>query len=320
MPWLLDRLFTHREQPAPRFAFQGTVNWLRALAIAVSPPEFEDATLRPFYALVTRRAPNAPADTLAYEYLLMAQSQAATARHLSAAPGNTYDACRAAIVVWYYAVYYAGKAMLAAQSGADPQTHADAARILQTTLVTSGLVKYPFGLSVTNLVPARVGPQIMALRAGSASDLNSLPTTQAEARGALCSYLNGTCEYRQWEIEDRLKKSAPFKALGTVNFRSAAARAQRDAALAPESVNFLWQAFRYRGKANYRDAIYLSYGANNTALVGTLNADLASTAVSFVRMAAHFVARRVEAGTWAAYAADVMTQARFTPPFDLRAV
>lgn len=320
MPWLLDRLFSHQDQPKPRFAFQGTVNWLRALAIASAPPAFEDASLRPFYAHVMRRAANQPADTLAYECLLMAMAQAAAAMHLSTAPGNVYDACRSAIVTWYYAIYYAGKGMLAAKTGADPQTHAEAARVFQTEIVVPGLAKYPFDLSVTGLVPTAVQRQIDALRGGSASDLNAVPTNALEARGALCSYLKGTCEYRQWELENRVKKSGQYRALGVTNFRTAAARALRDAALGSESVNILSQAFRYRGKANYRDAIYLSYGANNVASVATLNTDLSQSAMAFVRMAAHYVSRRVEAGTWTDYAADVMAQARFTPPFDLRAI
>lgn len=320
MPWLLDRLFTHHEQPTPRFAFQGTVNWLRALAIATAPPDFEDAALRTFYSRVARRTPNPPADTLAYECLLMAMSQAASAQHLSSAPGNEYDACRSAIVAWYYAIYYASKAMMAAKSGADRQTHAEAARVFQTDLIAPGLVKYPFDFSVTNLVPTVSQPQINALRGGSVSDLNAAPTTALEARGALCSYLKGTCDYRKWELEERVRKSSAFRALRVTNFLRADARALRDAALSPESVNFLSQAFRYRGKANYRDAIYLSYGTNNAAAIGVLNADLAATSLAFVRMSAHFVTRRVEAGTWTDFAADVMAQARFTPPFDLRTV
>jgi hypothetical protein len=316
MTWLLDRLFAHNEQPKPRFAFQGTVNWIRALALAVAPPNFDDATLRATYSHVTRRTPNQAADTLAYECLLMSMSQAAATQHLSAAPGNVYDACRAAIVSWYYAVYYASKAMLAATSGADPQTHADAARLFQVELVNRGLMPYPFDLSVTNLVPTNVLPQINALRGGSISDLNTAPTTASEARGALCSYVKGTCEYRQWEIEERVRKSGPFRALGVADFRTAAARGLRDAALTTESVNFLLQAFRYRGKANYRDAIYLSYGSNNSPAVSALNADLATSAIAYARMSAHYVSRRVETGTWNLYAADIMALARFTPPFD----
>jgi hypothetical protein len=320
MPWLLDRLFTHHDQPAPRFAFQGTVNWIRALAIAVASPEFDDPTLKAAYSQILRRAPNQVADTLAYECLLMSLSQTATTQHLFVAPGNAYDACRAAIVSWYYAIYYASKAMLAASSGADPQTHAEAARQLQAELVGNGLLRYPFDLSVTILTPSSVTPQIDLLRCGSNSDLNVPPQTAADARGALCSYLNGTCEYRRWEIEERVKRGAPFKALGVANFRTAAARGLRDAALSSESVNFLWQAFRYRGKANYRDAIYLSYGGDNSVAVRTLNSDLATSAKAYVRMAAHYVSRRTEAGTWSQFASDVMALARFTPQLDLRAI
>lgn len=320
MSWLLNRLFAHQHQPTPRFAFQGTVNWLRALALTAASPEFDDANLRSFYSNVARRAPNQPADTLAYEYLLMAMSYVAAAQHLSSAPGNAYDVCRTAIVAWYYGIYYASKAMLAARTGADPQTHADTARVFQTELVRPGYIKYPFDLSVTDLVPTVAKRQIAALRRGSSSDLNTAPTTALEARGALCSYLGGSCEFRQWEIEERTRKSKEFRALGVTTFRKAAARTLQNSSLATESINFLSQAFRYRGKANYRDAIYLSYGIDNSAAVGTLNADLASTGIAFARMSAHYVSRRAEAGTWGQFADDVMTSARFTTPFDLRRI
>lgn len=320
MPWLLDRLFATADQPKPRFAFQGTINWIRALALEVASPAFDDSTLHTAYRTVIRRAPNRDADTLAYECLLMSMAQAAATQHLSIAPGNVYDACRSAIVSWYYAIYYGSKAMLAASSGTDPQTHAETARILQSELVNRGLLRYPFDLSVTNIVPSNVESQIDALRGAATADLNTTPTTALEARGALCSYVKGTCEFRQWEIEERVRDSAAFRALGVSNFRTAAARRLRDAALGRESVNFLAQAFRYRGKANYRDAIYLSYGNDNAGSVGALLTGLAITAIAFVRMSAHYVSRRVEVGTWATYADDVATSARFTLPFDPHAI
>lgn len=33
--WFLDRLYKHKDQPTARFAFMGSINWIRALALAL---------------------------------------------------------------------------------------------------------------------------------------------------------------------------------------------------------------------------------------------------------------------------------------------
>ena len=40
------------------------------------------------------------------------------------------------------------------------------------------------------------------------------------------------------------------------------------------AINFLTQSYRYRGKANYRDSVYLSYGEDNSNLLNILLKDL----------------------------------------------
>jgi hypothetical protein len=54
--WLLKKLFTHTDQPKPRFAFQGTVNWMRGLAILVDG-QFSHQQLLQFYQSTQRRQP-----------------------------------------------------------------------------------------------------------------------------------------------------------------------------------------------------------------------------------------------------------------------
>ena len=64
--WLLNKLFTHSDQPKPRFAFQGTVNWMRSLAILVDG-QFSHQQLQQFYQGTQRRQSNEEADALVYE-------------------------------------------------------------------------------------------------------------------------------------------------------------------------------------------------------------------------------------------------------------
>ncbi len=320
IPWLLGRLFCEKDYPTPRFAFQSCVNWMRALAIQANPASFTHQTCAAFYDSIARRAVSTEKDTLAFECLVMSAHHTAATRSLAVIPGNKYNECRAGIVSWYYAVYYSAKAMIAAASGDDPQTHAKTARIWQADIISHNYAMCPFNLTVTDLTSHSVDTAIDRFRNGIAHDVNTRPTTEDQAHGALCAYLKGTCAYRQGEVEKGVRNAREFKALGKKDFRTKAARELRDTALRRESVNFLVQASRYRGKANYRDAIYLSYGDDNSAILATFNNDLGIVATAFSMMAAHFVSRRVEAGTWTMFADDLHTLARFDLPYDFRCI
>ena len=70
--WLLNRLFGAKDQPKPRFAFQGTVNWMRALSILIDNGSFEEPKIRDHYKAVNRRKSNSEADILVFENMMMA--------------------------------------------------------------------------------------------------------------------------------------------------------------------------------------------------------------------------------------------------------
>jgi len=313
--WLLNKLFSHADQPKPRFAFQGTVNWMRGLAI-IADDQFSHQQLQQFYQNVQRRQPNEQADALAYECLTMSMHNVSALDSLEAIDGP-YPIVRSAIVAWYYATYYAAKAMLAASSGTDPQTHALAGKVWQAEIVVGGLVKSPFDLSITGITPNNVRQVMATLRGSNAHDLNTEPTDEDMANGALYSYLKGTAEYEQWRLEEMVKASREYRQGGFTSFRTNAAKALRDAKLNPAHVNYLVQAFRYRGKANYRDAIYLSYGRDDTERLRQFISDLAVVAGVFSLMAAHYVAKRVIRADWAEFSGDLEEYAQFELPFDL---
>lgn len=313
--WLLNKLFTHADQPTPRFAFQGTVNWMRGLAILVDG-QFSHQQLQQFYQRTQRRQANEQADALVYECLTMSMHNVSAIDSMVAIE-DPYPIVRSAIVAWYYATYYAAKAMLAASSGADPQTHALAGKAWQSEIVGSGLVMRPFDLSITGITPNNVRDVMSRLRAGNNHDLNTEPTDEGMAKGALYSYLKGTAEYEQWRLEEQVKDSREYKQAGFTSFRSNAAKVLRDAKLNPAHLNYLVQAFRYRGKANYRDAIYLSYGRDDTGRLRQFVSDLASVARTFSLMAAHYAAKRVVKNDWSEFIVDLEEYAKFQLPFDL---
>ena len=316
--WLLNKLFTHADQPKPRFAFQGTVNWMRGLAILVDG-QFSHQKLQQFYQSTQRRQPNEQADALAYECLTMSIHNVSALDAMEVVE-NPYSIVRSAIVAWYYATYYAAKAMLAASSGTDPQTHASTGRVWQSEIVAGGLVKAPFDLSITGITPNNVRQVMTTLRGGNTHDLSTEPMNEDMAKGAVYSYLKGTAEYEQWRLEEMVKGSREYRQGGFTSFRSNEAKALRDAKLNPAHVNYLVQAFRYRGKANYRDAIYLSYGRDDTDKLLQFVSDLSTVAVAFSLMAAHYVAKRVIRNDWSKFITDLEEHAKFELPFDLNEI
>ena len=140
------------------------------------------------------------------------------------------------------------------------------------------------------------------------------------AFGAICSYLRGTAKYEQDRLEEIVRGSREFRGGGFTDFRCNAARALRDAKLCPASVNFVVQAFRYRGKANYRDAIYLSYGNDERERLIQFVRDLAQTSKAFSSMSAHYVARRVVRDDWTSFVEDIAEHAKFDFPYDVTRV
>jgi hypothetical protein len=76
------------------------------------------------------------------------------------------------------------------------------------------------------------------------------------AREMLLGYLSGTTKRDVQIVKEVLaaKHALP-------DFRTKSARSLRDKAISTREFNFMHCAFRYRGKANYRDAIYVAYGS-----------------------------------------------------------
>ena len=303
--WLLNRLFNAKDQPKPRFAFQGTVNWMRALSVLVENGAFENKEIEAHYKSVTRRKINLEADTSVFENMMMAFHNHASLVRLNEDTTHPYDICRLAIISWYYSTYFTCSAMIAAASGSNQETHAHTAKVWQSDIVDHGLVMSPFSLSLSSLVEKVIEEEILAYRADNEYVLNTYSNNEEEAWGAVVSYLKGTWDYEKSRVEERIRDSREFKALKVDSFRTNVARTLRDEQLAKHGVNYLVQAFRYRGKANYRDSIFLSYGNDNSEKIGVFVEDLKKVSYAFQRMAAHYLSRRVEKGTWEEFIADL---------------
>lgn len=310
--WLLNRLFDAKEQSNPNFAIQGTINWMRALAEIVNSSEFTDEKIKAVYDQVPRRSVNAIADTLVFENMLMAHHNLASLHSLDNDVSHKYDICRSAIISWYYAIYFAASGMVAASSGSKQETHAATAKAWHFDFAERDLLPYPFNFYLSTLVQKDIDSKVANARDGNPFDLSVYASNIEEAKGACLSYLKGTAEYKKWELEERIKTSKQFKELGVNNFRTKAARELRDNELKKGQVNFLFQAFRYRGKANYRDSIFLSYGNNYEEKIDSFVQDLRDVTEAFIRMASFYCHKRVAKGDWDLFVNDLEENTRLS--------
>ncbi|WP_144436252.1 hypothetical protein [Lysobacter antibioticus] len=309
--WLLSRLFDIKEQPAPRFAFYGTVNWMRALHLCVDV-NFEEGALRKHYSGVEVRPINRLADTIVFENIFMAFNHVAGLASILNDVENSYDISRPAIAIWYRTIFSAASAMVVAATGALPSTRDAIADAWQTELANRGLIISPFSLVLSSLISARYQAEVDAYRGGNEFDINSPPRNYEQAWGGIVSYLAGTADYERGRAEILIRETNEFRALEVDNFRTKASQQVRDAYLQNMKVSFLVQARRYAGKANYRDSIFLTYGEDRRDQLDQFLVDLVSVAKAFLRMACTYCSCRVEPGTWDQFVDDVESNSRLS--------
>ena len=70
-------------------------------------------------------------------------------------------------------------------------------------------------------------------------------------------------------------------------------------------IAFLHQASRYRGKANYRDAIYLAYGTSVPTMLTGFVDDMIVVLKAFAAMAGGYCSLRVGKVAWSDFVNDL---------------
>lgn len=293
--------------PEPRFALQGTVHWMRALSLLVQASPFDKQSTQPSYSSVQPSTVlTDPAVNTAFEQLLMSLHHVSA---LHAMRGREIDLARVAIMAWYYGTYCAASAMIAAREGTQQQDHAGTAKVWDRQIAANGLALAPFCYRLTTLENPTAERELSVLRGSNPHNLGARPLNPTEAFGACISYLSGTRDYREWQVcEGLLQKE--LRQLGLSNFRTAAAKKLRNERLRGKSLGFLHQAFRYRGKANYRDALFLTYGYQVSGSLNGFIEDMETVLKAFIVMAGAFCARRIGPSLWRPFLADLSTQLR----------
>lgn len=300
-------------KPNPAFALPATVNWMRALAILVDDQQINFSTAKAHYVAkgVGKRAMTPQVENTIMEQLYL------SLHHLSAldqmqSGATPSDLARVGVLAWYYGLVNGASAMTAAQNSSFQEDHSGTARIWDAEIASRGMALGPFGWRASSLVEKTYKPEMLVYRAGSDAQLLKAPADAAYAAGAAAAYLSGTASWAVGNIITAMRSSADFKALGVDNFQRKIARDFRDERLEPRSVGFLHQASRYRGKANYREALFLAHGASTGAQLEGFVANQAKVLRAFLGMAGAFAQRKLGKEIWAEFTADVEAQRAFT--------
>jgi len=297
--------------PDPQFALPSTINWMHALALLVTANRIDFDTACRFYSASARREFTPHEENTIFEQLFFALHQLAALEAFRTFPRRA-DVARVGIVTWYYGVYYAASAMVAAQDGSVQDDHTGTANAWDRHFAARSMAMPPFAFRLSSVLEADVKAQIAQLRDNSQFDLKSPASNARDALGACCAYLSGTAGWYRDKISDDLRSSKEFKALEVPDFRTKRAQELRNARFTKRALGFLHQAVRYRGKANYREALFLGYGSGVETLLRTYLDDLAVVLAGFLTMAGAMVSKRLGNQPWTEFVADVEKKRAFT--------
>lgn len=301
--------------PDPVYALPGTVNWMRALALLVESAGLSSSTAKAVSAGVARPNPSLTDQEAnsVFDELLLALHQG-SALSAMAHFERPVDVMRVGIVSWYYGIYAASSAMVTARTRATQDDHTSTANIFSQEIAARGLISSPFDFRISSLVRNDAEAEIAAMkgRVGTFKMAEQVPKSPEEAEAAHVAYLSGSVGWWTWRAQERVKQTRAFRDLGVDNFRSKAAREVRDSVLRRRSISFLHMAFRYRGKANYRDALFLGYGPEPEKVAGQFVSDLDIVLRAFLSCAGQFCARRLGRDLWNEFLEDLEEKRAFT--------
>lgn len=318
--WLINEIVRiDGDRPNHHFATLGTINWMKALKVCCENERLNYSNIRSFYdGIRPSNSIGIEQEVASFEYLVFGLHYLSAMKEFGKVECKT-AIIRSAIITWYYSIYYCTKAMLVASTGNEAETHSKIAKMFHSDLVSKGKILDPFHWTIESLVPNDYKAEIEALKNGNPYDTNTSPQNEYEAKGVLLSYLNGTAK-RESEISQvNIKKSKEFKALNVNDFRKKVARELRDNQLKNKKVNFLNQSFRFRGKANYRDGIYLTFDNNYISedVMDTFLDDLTVVAQAFTLMSYEFVRKSVRRMSWENFCEDYNKNNKIMLDFDV---
>lgn len=295
--------------PDPDFALQSTINWMRGLALLSENINF--STANQFYQTVPIFNFDKQRENTIFESLLFGIHQLSGLKALKAIVNNS-DAARIGVAAWYSGIFHASKAMITSYSGSFQETNISIIKAWDDQIAVNQLVMEPFKWRITSLVSDVIKKEITELRNGNDFRLMTKPQSKNEALGACLTYLAGTADWRKWCIEKEIKSGDELQSLNLTDFRKKEAKVIRDKYLARETICFLLQAYRYQGKANYREFYFLGYGGSTEKKLSGYVDDLVQVLQAYLCMSGAYCAARLGRDLWKSFIEDVEASRSFS--------
>lgn len=291
-------------KPNPQFALPSTAYWMKSLRIILENHGLNFASASDFYISEGRRNMDELVENTIFEQLLLSLHHLSALGKMSQAKDADY--ARIGILSWYYGIYNAASAMIAARNGSLQEDHSNTAKQWDQQIAVPGLAMEPFSWRISSLIKRTYLPEIERYRQGSSHKLFQEPLSLNDAYGAAASYLSGSADWYVWKETEHIKsKDKQFRELGVSDFKTKKAREIRDSKLSQKSIGFMHQAIRYRGKANYREALFLAYGKKNDTLLSSFVEDQYVVLKAYLQMAGGYVSRKLGQSLWRDFTKDV---------------
>lgn len=293
--------------PDPQFALPSTINWMRALSIVINNENICYKKCRTFYLKEKHKPFKDQVANSAMEHILFAVHQlSALEATKNVLPKS--DVARVSVVTWYYAIYWAAKAMMVLSDGSIQDNHTATANNWLAHFAKRNRALHPFGLFVDTIASREMISEIEN-QYGSSGLVNS-PTNEDEAEACLVGYLKGTINWTKWKKSEEIKKTPEFKSIkingnSVSNFRGKEAQTLRNQRFSKQGVCFLHQAFRYRGKANYREGLFLAHGTGVESSIDGFIEDMIIVSKAFIVMAAAYCSMRLGDKLWSDFINDI---------------
>ena len=258
--WLYNEVLNEDDLQKPIFARQSTINWMKALRFEIinehgnSSKEQFESILNHFKTVYDKRL--SPINkSLIFESLYSSFTYSLALQTSAKNTSGESWMLPSSIVSWYYSVYFSILSMFGSIGQAVDDNHTSVYRVFSSNL--SDKMPHPF-----NMNASYVKNEIYASNLPWYSDSDSyklsmtFPETEEAARGMILEYMSGNAKYYTYLTKEKILEKAPYS-----DFKTKVAQEERNKQL-QKKLAFMHCAFRYRGKANYRDGIYLTYGKN----------------------------------------------------------
>src|SRR4029077_334457 len=100
------------------------------------------------------------------------------------AANSDVNLARVAVMTWYYGIYCAASAMIAAQDGSQQQDHVGTANQWDRQFAARNLLPSPFNYRLSTLVEKPADVELAAFGADKSYQLSTRPATRSDADAA----------------------------------------------------------------------------------------------------------------------------------------